>query len=118
MTYEELKDEILAKYPVREWKDSPSFNAYIDWWYSEHSDTLSREALLEKAEKWYNSARSKKESALHNLEAKLESFKKDTFTRTNHPFWSQLFWQDFNIEIFYKTNLGLDIYRRDIIPLI
>ena len=52
-----------------------TFNSYIDWWYSEHSDTLSREALLEKAEKWYNSTRSKKESALHNLEAKLESFK-------------------------------------------
>ena len=52
-----------------------NFNSYIDWWYSEHSDSLSREALLEKAEKWYNSARSKKEAALHNLEAKLESFK-------------------------------------------
>lgn len=52
-----------------------NFNSYIDWWYSEHSDTLSREALLEKAEKWYNSTRSKKESALHNLEAKLEAFK-------------------------------------------
>ncbi len=52
-----------------------SFNSYIDWWYSEHSDSLSRESLLEKAEKWYNSSRSKKESALHNLEAKLESFK-------------------------------------------
>ena len=61
-----------------EGETSPSFqtfNAYIDWWYSEHSDTLSREALLEKAEKWYNSARSKKEAALHNLEAKQESFK-------------------------------------------
>ena len=52
-----------------------TFTSYIDWWYSEHSDTRSREALLEKAEKWYNSTRSKKESALHNLEAKLESFK-------------------------------------------
>ena len=52
-----------------------TFNSYIDWWYSEHSDNLSRESLLEKAEKWYNSARSKKESALHNLQAKLESFK-------------------------------------------
>ena len=52
-----------------------SFNAYIDWWYSEHSDTLSRESLLEKAEKWYNQSRTKKEAALHNLEAKLESFK-------------------------------------------
>ena len=96
--------EVALKYPVREWATcedggvagvSPaegvarnevraqgkafpsfdSFNSYIDWWYSEHSDTLSREALLEKAEKWYNTTRSKKESALRNLEAKLESFK-------------------------------------------
>lgn len=64
----------LVRFPVREW-DSESFNQYVDWWYSEHSDTLSREALLEKAEKWYNSTRSKKEAALHNLESKLESFK-------------------------------------------
>ncbi len=111
---EQSEEEVLAKFPVREWnvtesdevrpaqalpsprlaKNSPpdcfypanagplpkgsafpSFNSYIDWWYSEHSDTLSRESLLEKAEKWYNSARSKKESALRNLEAKQESFK-------------------------------------------
>ncbi len=61
-----------------EGETSPSFqtfNAYIDWWYSEHSDNLSRESLLEKAEKWYNSTRSKKEAALQNLEAKQESFK-------------------------------------------
>ena len=62
-------------FPIRAGEDFPSFNSYIDWWYSEHSDTLSRESLLEKAEKWYNSTRSKKEAALHNLEAKLESFK-------------------------------------------
>ena len=52
-----------------------SFNSYIDWWYSEHSDNLSREALLAKAEKWYNSALSKKETALKNLETKQEAFK-------------------------------------------
>ena len=82
-------NEVAAKYPVREWNaenktetdaqaEAPSFNsfnAFIDWWYSEHSSTLSRESLLEKAEKWYTSARTKKESALHNLEAKQESFK-------------------------------------------
>ena len=51
-----------------------SFNSYIDWWYSEHSDSLSREALLEKAEKWYNVSRSKQEAALHNLEEKQKSF--------------------------------------------
>ena len=68
--------EAMERFPVRaQEKDFPSFNSYIDWWYSEHSDNLSRESLLEKAEKWYNTTRSKKESALHNLEAKLESFK-------------------------------------------
>ena len=53
----------------------PSFNAYIDWWYSEHADNLSREALLEKAEKWYNINRSKRENALNALIKKQESFK-------------------------------------------
>ena len=76
---EGVADKTAAKRGLgSEGKAFPSFetfNSYIDWWYSEHSDTLSREALLEKAEKWYNSTRSKKESALHNLEAKLESFK-------------------------------------------
>ena len=67
--------EALVRFPVREWKDHETFNQYIDWWYSEHSENLSRESLLEKAEKWYNSTRSKKAAALHNLEAKLESFK-------------------------------------------
>ena len=80
--------EALSRFPVREWKTDnnagvtgetshifANFNSYIDWWYSEHSDSLSRESLLEKAEKWYNQSRSKKEAALHNLEAKLESFK-------------------------------------------
>ena len=71
---EQSEDEVLAKFPVREWEEE-SFNKYVDWWYSEHSDTLSRESLLEKAEKWYNAARSKKEAALHNLEAKQEEFK-------------------------------------------
>ena len=100
-TDEQKAAEALVRFPIREWnggeaggvagvppaegvacnevqaqgKAFPSFNAYIDWWYSEYSDTLSREALLEKAEKWYNTTRSKKEAALHNLEAKLESFK-------------------------------------------
>ena len=71
---EQSEEEVLARFPVREW-NAESFNKYIDWWYSEHSDNLSREALLEKAEKWYNSARSKKEAALRNLEEKQESFK-------------------------------------------
>lgn len=93
--------EAQTRFPVREWPQSgalrgetplegvaedgaagcsegktfTSFNAFIDYWYSEHASTLSREALLEKAEKWYNVNRSKKVSALENLEAKKESFK-------------------------------------------
>ena len=102
---EEKITEAIERFPVRDWsgalrgdnpvegvaedsafelaegrscsegKTFPSFNAYIEYWYSEHADNLSRESLLEKAEKWYNTNRSKKESALQNLEDKLESFK-------------------------------------------
>jgi len=80
---EEKIAESKERFPIRDWetqlneKDEPfkSFNAYIDWWYSEHASTLSRESLLEKAEKWYNVSRSKKEAALANLEAKVEDFK-------------------------------------------
>lgn len=79
----EKLEEAVSRFPVRSWEDQlndkgeafNSFNAYIDFWYSEHSSTLSRESLLEKAEKWYNVTRSKKESSLKNLEDKLESFK-------------------------------------------
>lgn len=78
---EEKIAEAKDRFPVRDYKEQleqqgqTSFNAFIDYWYSEHADNLSRESLLEKAEKWYNTNRSKKEAALQNLEAKLESFK-------------------------------------------
>lgn len=95
---ETKRQEAEIMFPVREWQgevsssetssspktsSSPStsslafstFNEYIDWWYSEHADNLSREALLEKAEKWYNINRSKKQNALDNLLQKQESFK-------------------------------------------
>ena len=84
---EEKSREAEIKFPVREWKEKTSsssatsspafstFNEYIDWWYSEHADSLSREALLEKAEKWYNINHSKRQNALDNLLQKQESFK-------------------------------------------
>ena len=73
---EAKRQEAEIKFPVREWKkEASTFNEYIDWWYSEHADNLSREALLEKAEKWYNINRSKKQNALDNLLQKQESFK-------------------------------------------
>ena len=96
----EIKDEIFilpeiklekiaeaeTKFPVRDWpanqssedinqgKPFNSFNSYVDYWYSEHADNLSRESLLEKAEKWYNINLSKKESALENLLKKQNEF--------------------------------------------
>lgn len=72
---EEKIAEAAERFPIRNWQEKPSFNAFIDYWYSEHADNLSREALLEKAEKWYNTTRSKREAALQNLLEKVESFK-------------------------------------------
>ncbi len=51
------------------------FNRRVDLWYSEYSSSLSREALLVRAEKWYSSARTRMEAALRNLERKLDSFR-------------------------------------------
>lgn len=72
---EEKIAEAAERFPIRDWQEKPSFNAFIDYWYSEHADNLSREALLEKAEKWYNTTLSKREAALQNLLEKVESFK-------------------------------------------
>ena len=74
----EVKDvteaEVLEKYPIREWDDEQSFNSFVDYHYSEQTSSLSRAALLEKAEKWYNTRHSKMESALNNLLQKKERF--------------------------------------------
>lgn len=75
-----------VKFPVRNWqnellnKEDPNshpqnFNEYVDYWYGEFAQTLSRESLLEKAEKWYTVNLTKRENALNNLLQKKESFK-------------------------------------------
>ncbi len=51
-----------------------SFNQKVDLWYSEEADSLSRKALLEQAEKWYQASLSRLESALEKLEQKLRLF--------------------------------------------
>lgn len=71
---EEKLKEAEERFPVRVW-EGESFNSYIDYWYSEHADNLSRESLLEKAEKWYEGVKSKRENALNNLLNKQEEFK-------------------------------------------
>ena len=51
-----------------------SFNQKVEQWYGEHAGQLSLEALLEQAEKFYNSRHSKMEAALHRLEKKRDDF--------------------------------------------
>ncbi|MCM1321850.1 MAG: NFACT family protein [Bacteroides sp.] len=50
------------------------FNEYIDSWYAEHAETLSRTALSEQAEKQYAVHRSRMEQALLRLEEKRSRF--------------------------------------------
>jgi predicted ribosome quality control (RQC) complex YloA/Tae2 family protein len=51
-----------------------TFNQKVDNWYSEHGANLSREALLEQAEREYNTHRSRLEAAIKRLEKKRETF--------------------------------------------
>ena len=69
--FEEIAEEYAEKNP-----DYPklSFNQKVDIWYGEHADTLSREALLVQAEKWYASKKSRMTAALEKLKAKQKEF--------------------------------------------
>ena len=69
--FADVQEEILQKHP--DWAPL-SFNQKVDWFYSEKSSNLSREALLEKAKAWHESRRSKQEAALERLQKKKESF--------------------------------------------
>lgn len=90
-TEPEIKSEPVKKFPVRDFSELEeeynqseqakykafselSFNEKIDLFYSEHADTLSREALLEKAEKWFNEHHTKLLTALSKLEQKKKDF--------------------------------------------
>lgn len=87
----EIKSEPVKEFPVRDFSELEeeynqseqakykafselSFNEKIDLFYSEHADTLSREALLEKAEKWFNEHHTKLLTALSKLEQKKKDF--------------------------------------------
>ena len=68
-------DDIQARWEQDHPGAAPlSFNEKVDAWYGEHSGTLSRESLLEQAEKWYNVTRSRRAAALEKLRAKQEAF--------------------------------------------
>lgn len=90
---EEERQMSLERFPVRDLQipeDSfqakhhdprYSFNEKIDWFYSEHATSLSRESLLAQAEKWYNSKHSKMESALERLKEKESQFESADFLK-------------------------------------
>lgn len=61
---------------IMEGKDtsSLSFNEKVDVWYSEHAQRLSRDALLEQAEKLFSDRKKRMENALSKLETKREEF--------------------------------------------
>ncbi len=69
--FEAVEREYAEKHP-----DSPplSFNRKVDLWYGEHAQSLSRDALLSRAQKWYDGARTRMEGALERLIAKQEAF--------------------------------------------
>ncbi len=77
-------DSNKTEKPIKEWTvrtfdelenaEELSFNEKVAAWYSERSDSLSKEALLEQAEKHYNIRRSKMEASLERLEKKKNEF--------------------------------------------
>ncbi|MCR5289444.1 MAG: NFACT family protein [Treponema sp.] len=68
-------DDIVASFTQKH-PDAPplTFNQKVDIWYSEFGTSLSREALLRQAEKWYNTHYSKQEHALKKLQNKKKLF--------------------------------------------
>lgn len=85
---EEQLRALTEKFPVREFEElcanyasrnpeypSLSFNQKVDLYYSENAANTSLESLLEQAEKWYESHRSKLAASLTRLKEKRETFK-------------------------------------------
>lgn len=82
------ENPIKKEWPIRDFsevqekyaKQNPNapkltFNQKVDIWYSEYAQNLSRESLLEQAEKWFNSTHSRMTLALEKLIKKQEDFK-------------------------------------------
>lgn len=73
-TPEIRSQEDESRWQVRSLPGPGSFNEKIDQWYGEHSESLSREALLEQARRHYDTRRVRLSTAVTNLEKKRESF--------------------------------------------
>lgn len=70
--FSELAADYAAKNPEY---PNLTFNQKVDLYYSENAAATSLESLLEQAEKWYESHRSKLASSLERLKEKRESFR-------------------------------------------
>lgn len=69
--FAEAQQEYKEKFP----KAPPmTFNQKVDYWYGEHAQSLSIQALLAQTEKWYNQSRSQMENALEKLLSKRNDF--------------------------------------------
>ena len=69
--FAEAQQEDKEKFP----KAPPmTFNQKVDYWYGEHAQSLSIQALLAQTEKWYNQSRSQMENALEKLLSKRNDF--------------------------------------------
>ena len=70
--FEELAADYAEKHP-----DYPNltFNQKVDLFYSENAAQTSLESLLDQAEKWYQSHKSRQVAALNRLKEKREAFK-------------------------------------------
>lgn len=86
LTEDEIKN-LEKKFPARSFdeitenyaKNNPdfpnlTFNQKVDIFYSENAENSSLESLLEQAEKWFNSHKSRQTAALERLEEKRKSF--------------------------------------------
>jgi len=75
-------EELLNRFPVRTFDEvenpdpeyTLSFNQKVELYYENNSSRTSLESLLEQAEKWYNSHKSRQTAALERLEDKKQSF--------------------------------------------
>jgi predicted ribosome quality control (RQC) complex YloA/Tae2 family protein len=68
-------DEIQTAHTQQHPEEEPlSFNEKTDRWYSEHAASTSLESLLDQAQKWHESHKSRQQAALDRLREKRESF--------------------------------------------
>ena len=74
---EEKQRELDEKFPVREFAeiDAQTFNQKVDLFYSQTAAQSSLDSLLEQAQKWYESHKSRQTAALDRLKEKRETFK-------------------------------------------